>query len=211
MSTINDLWVVGQDFQRPTSDVTAWNAVGTVMLDALLAGRWDEVQALLMAGVPIGLREAALLDDVERIRRLIDLGVDPIPERGWSPLHLAAWSGHVRSVEALLSYHVPVDLPMRLPDSLRGCTSLHLAVVNSRRAVVEHLLEAGADPRRRDDAGWTPLHQAAWAGDLALVKPLLVAGAEVNALCGDTTPLGLAQRQGHQHVVSMLRQVGGTD
>jgi hypothetical protein len=51
------------------------------------------------------------------------------------------------------------------------------------------------DPNIRDDDGATPLHHAAWSGDLDLIRRLLDAGADptlVDSRFG-TTPLGWAQ------------------
>lgn len=51
------------------------------------------------------------------------------------------------------------------------------------------------DPNIRDDDGVTPLHHAAWSGDLDLIRRLLEAGADPNLVDHrfGTTPLGWAQ------------------
>jgi hypothetical protein len=51
------------------------------------------------------------------------------------------------------------------------------------------------DPNIRDDDGATPLHHAAWSGDLDLIRRLLEAGADPNLVDHrfGTTPLGWAQ------------------
>ena len=46
---------------------------------------------------------------------------------------------------------------------------------------VERSLAAGADPRARDDSGWTPLHLAAGNSNRGVVAVLLEAGADPNA------------------------------
>lgn len=43
------------------------------------------------------------------------------------------------------------------------------------------LLRAGADPRRSDEAGLTPLHWAAVKGNAACIKRVVEAGVELNA------------------------------
>jgi hypothetical protein len=51
------------------------------------------------------------------------------------------------------------------------------------------------DPNIRDDDGATPLHHAAWSGELHLIRRLLEAGADPNLVDHrfGTTPLGWAQ------------------
>lgn len=51
------------------------------------------------------------------------------------------------------------------------------------------------DPNTRDDGGATPLHHAAWSGDLDLIRRLLDAGADPSLVDHQygTTPLGWAQ------------------
>lgn len=204
MSSID--WLVGQEFQRPSLDDP--HARGdSELLDALIDRDRDRVEALLVAGVAVGLREAALLGDARRIRRLLSRGADPAPAEGWSPLHLAAWGGQTRAVRALLACGVPVDLAGPVAAD---CTALHLAVLEGHGPVADALLASGADPDREDAAGWTPLHQAADRGDLAMVKRLVRAGCRVDPLCGDDTPLALALRAGHHAVAALLHQMGGT-
>ncbi|BBY62830.1 ankyrin repeat domain-containing protein [Mycolicibacterium helvum] len=51
------------------------------------------------------------------------------------------------------------------------------------------------DPNSRDDGGATPLHHAAWSGDLALIRRLLDAGVDPDLVDHryGTTPMGWAQ------------------
>jgi cytohesin len=75
------------------------------------------------------------------------------------------------------------------------------------------LVAAGEDPTAADTRyigqGWTPLHFAAAAGDVELVRALLSAGAAVDArsVYGQT-PLWWACNVGHQRAAEVLLAAG---
>jgi hypothetical protein len=50
----------------------------------------------------------------------------------------------------------------------KGETPLHAASVRGDTAAVDRLLSLGADPNTADNAGWTPLHEAAGAGNASV-------------------------------------------
>ncbi|VDP68266.1 unnamed protein product [Echinostoma caproni] len=97
-----------------------------------------------------------------------------------------------------------------------GLTPLHLAVQEDKVPVAECLLDAGAPIDAPTlEAGFTPLHTAAYRGQLASVRLLLSRLAEtgrtdaVNARTRmGSTPLHLAAQQGHLQVVLKLLQSG---
>jgi cytohesin len=60
--------------------------------------------------------------------------------------------------------------------------------------------------------GWTPLHFAAAAGNLPFIERLDFATCDMNATDDDeVTPLHLAARSGHTHVVAFLVRIPGID
>lgn len=63
------------------------------------------------------------------------------------------------------------------------------------------------DPNTRDDDGATPLHHAAWDGDLDLIERLLAAGADPTATDTrfGTTPLGWAEHAYQTEAADLLR------
>lgn len=64
---------------------------------------------------------------------------------------------------------------------------------------VRPLLVAGADPSRQDKRGYGPLHYAAKAGEVEIVKALAAAGADLEArtVKQEYTPLELAVKAGN--------------
>lgn len=93
------------------------------------------------------------------VRRL--LTADPslahcYDEDGYTPLHRAAYSGHVGVVSALLAAGCKVN-----PRTVDGWTPLHSACRWSRVAVVSFLLQNGAELNAQTNGGLTPLHLAA--------------------------------------------------
>jgi len=113
----------------------------------------------------------ALLSAVElrvstSVRLLLDLGADANAKgREHHALHLAAKLGDAALCRILLDAGAEAGLGGRY-----GKTPLRLAVDGNHAQVVFLLLEAGADPRAADNSA---LDQAAGAGNLALLEPML--------------------------------------
>ncbi|CAM9420085.1 unnamed protein product [Choristocarpus tenellus] len=93
-----------------------------------------------------------------------------------------------------------------------GNTILNFAARCGCRKVATYLiwvLGAGVDVP--DDGGFTPLLNAAWRGDVALMKQLLAAGGDPWVLgysqrAGPLTPLQWAERQGRVEAADFLRK-----
>jgi hypothetical protein len=87
-----------------------------------------------------------------------------------------------------------------------GYTPLHYAAREGHAAIVQLLLERGADPGRQTVASKaTPLHRAAFTGQDAVVATLLAAGADPAAADADgQTALHKAAAQGHGAVAARL-------
>jgi ankyrin repeat protein len=97
-----------------------------------------------------------------------------------------------------------------------GNRLLMFAVSMGRRAIVDDLLAAGADPNRPNNKGSTALHNAAYGApevsrpdQLAILERLLEADASVEAQAyGDGgTPLAFALFWGHRELAERLAQV----
>ena len=86
-------------------------------------------------------------------------------------------------------------------------TSLHYAIDNGHKKVVEVLLAQGADVRAADKNGNTPLHQAAVRGDEEIVKSLIAHNADAIINTKSTNglyPLDIARQNGHREVARLL-------
>lgn len=125
---------------------------------------------------------------------------------GWTPLHLAAFFGHVELANALLDHGAQVD--SRSTNAMKN-TPLHAATAGERLALVELLLKRGANPNATQEGGWTALHGAAQAGQREMVEALLANGADVNLRAGNQqTALDMALMKGRQEVASILEALG---
>lgn len=99
-----------------------------------------------------------------------------------SPIHWAAGKGSADDVAALLDEGTPIETTssITLTDhrTLRGVTPLHIAVLNRDPAVIDLLLDRGADINAMTTTGETPC-------DLARqVEDGLAGAAALDRLCG---------------------------
>ena len=141
--------------------------------------------------------------------------IDLVVARGASvyPVETALVFGYREAAEALIRHGAPVTLPTAaalgqaagvealLPtaDPLSRHRALALAAQSGQLETTQMMLDAGEDPNRFNPPGThghsTPLHQAALAGHLEVVRLLVERGARLD-IC-DTihqgTPLGWAE------------------
>jgi ankyrin repeat protein len=121
------------------------------------------------------LCEAAERGDVAEVERSVAGGANPNAFEGtafWMPLQIAAYSGHVAAVAALLHAGARHDVTNK-----DGSTPLMKAAWRGHDAVCAALLAAGADVHHTDNAGGTALHEASRWDHLHAARMLLEAGA----------------------------------
>lgn len=172
--------------------------------------RKDEIAKLLRErGAKLDIHSASMTGDEDRIRSLLAEDrtlVSKMSHDGWTPLHLAAFFGHVGCTKVLVEAGAPVN---QRGLNAMGNMPLHAAVAGRKVDVVMLLLEHDANVNARQQGGWTSLHAAAQNGDANIVHVLILAGAEVKAEADNKqTPLDLAMLKGHQDMVDILENYG---
>ena len=90
---------------------------------------------------------ASLKGQTEIVRKLIARDAD-VNKTGWAPLHYAATGGHLEIMQILLDEHAYIDA-----ESPNKSTPLMMAAKYGTPAAVKLLLEAGADPKLRNELG----------------------------------------------------------
>lgn len=130
-----------------------------------------------------------------------------------SPLHEAAFYGHVDVAQALLKAGAnPRVLGKGVSNaalgvSSQGATPLHFASGNMN--VVRALLDAGADIDKATKAGGSSLHWYCFLNRIEATTVLSNAGASVNAVNKwGSTPLHIAASLGHAEIVPRLVEGG---
>jgi hypothetical protein len=139
------------------------------ILQARYEGREDDLAALLAAGPELDVFEAAAVGATERLAELIagDPGlVEAWSADGFTPLHLAAYFGHVEGVRLLLAAGAEVGAVARNDLGVQPLNSAAASqAVGARAAVARLLLDAGADPNSEIAGGFRPLDAALQNGD----------------------------------------------
>ena len=96
---------------------------------------------------------------------------------GWTPLHLAALSGHSSVCEAIMK-----NIFNKNPSNNEGYTPLHSAATSGHIETFNAIAQMAnvTDLNLADEEGWTPLHFAAKEGQIQMVKAILSEVAEKN-------------------------------
>ncbi|MDB5337737.1 MAG: ankyrin [Planctomycetaceae bacterium] len=183
----------------------------TALMEAVAHQAADCVRVLLRAGVPLenSNREhaIALARDIDVVRALVEAGADidavgdwdaGIPDGHW-PLYTAAEMGDLQFARQLLKLGAN---PRR---EFTGETALHKAAARDHLAIVELLIQHGADVNAEECDGYTPL---SGAQSLECVELLLAAGADIHV----KNIIGVEVIGQHRdlEIIERLRAAGGT-
>uniref|UniRef100_A0AAQ5XQ50 Ankyrin repeat domain 6b n=1 Tax=Amphiprion ocellaris TaxID=80972 RepID=A0AAQ5XQ50_AMPOC len=137
----------------------------------------------------------------DNVVQLINKGAKvAVTKYGRSPLHLAAYKGHIEVVRILLKAGCDLDIQ---DDGEQ--TALHRAAVVGNGDIISALIQEGCALDRQDKDGNTALHEVSWHGFSQSVKLLVKAGANVHAKNkAGNTALHLACQNGHAQSSKVL-------
>ena len=179
---------------------------------AAALGSVAAIEMLLLHGCSINYRDnggdtplmhAAVFGNTEIVKYLLAKGADPLLRNKLELglLHLAALSGNVLTIEAVLSTNF--DINARCTAS--GLTPLLVCLMAGRLEAASYLLGRGADEYLKSEEGLTVLSAAAIGGDVAAIEMLLKRGHNPNSRdCCDKTPLMWAAEMGKKAAVEYL-------
>ena len=182
----------------------------SALLIATYSGQYEIVRLLLERGARASFFEACAIGLVGVVTGQLRDNPGVVGQwshDGWPPLHLASYFGHREIAELLLDAGADVRAIARNSE---GNLAINAAAAGPRAErrpeIVRLLIERGSPvDGRGSPAGHTPLHEAAFNGDLALARLLLERGADrsMRTAEGDT-PLDIAVKHGRAEVLRLL-------
>ena len=182
----------------------------TIGLCLSLVGVLSASALLWAAAADTPVADAAMRGDLEGLRALLKQGADVNAAQGdgMTALHWAAFNDDVEMTE-MLTY---AGANLAAVTRVNAISPLFLAAQNGSAAMVETLLEAGADANATMGTGTTPLMLAASSGSADAVTALIDNGADPNAeeTRYGQTPLMFATALNRVEVMTALLE-GGAD
>jgi ankyrin repeat protein len=150
--------------------------------------------------------EAAACGKSIRVKAILDAEpevVNSYAPDGFTPLTLACFFGRQTVTEMLLARGADVNLPARNAARVQP---LHSAVAARQFAIVERLLQSGADINAQQQDGFTALHAAAQNGQYEMVQLLIDYGADATVqTAAGKTAFDYALEGGNPEILQLLQ------
>jgi ankyrin repeat protein len=186
-------------------------------LPALVLARYVEnreaFDALLSAGPPLDVFEAAQTDNVDRLRDLLDADgalARAYSRDGFTALHLAAYYDAPNALRLLLDRGADLEAVTKnflTNMALHAASAAALGYLEACRI----LLERGANVNAKQHGANTPLHTAGFRGDRELAELLVRHGADPSITNDEgQTAADVARSRGSSQVSALLRANAGS-
>jgi uncharacterized protein len=179
-------------------------AIAALLVPGLVHAADPAPTPVTKAHVQEMLFDAASMGRTDMIAPLLEAGADinAYDPRGFTPLILAAYDGHLDTVNALLDRKADACKP----DAAQGNTAQMGVAFKGEDAIAARLLKAGCDVNARNHQGQTALMMAAMFDRKAQVNMLMAAGAEANlADATGRTAASVARDQGNDAMARRVR------
>ncbi len=211
----NRIEIIKYLVEEKNADVNFVDESGTIPLkSAIEGGHFEVANYLLEKGADINYKMednvtwlvlAAQNDNPELVKLLLDKGckVNVFDDFGNTPLTTAAGHGNLDVVKILVENGANLEpgLCKRESCTNRGQTPLHSASWR-QPAIMECLIENGADPNVKNLDGNTPMHNVTWSDSVRSVDILCNAGGNVNIKNNSgLTPLMMAIKKNKTEIM----------
>jgi len=177
---------------------------------ATIYGHQDIATILLSKGADVNARDKYLFTPLHyaadeellsMMQILLDYGADVNAKGGDgdTPLHCVIRENDSSCLRRTSSFYT-----WKKRSDIQSTTTME-SPVSHKQLAVELLLSKGAHPEAVDHKGKTPLHLAAWNGEIPLVTLLLATGVNINAIdVENRTPLFYAIGSGDTSLVELF-------
>ncbi len=177
----------------------------TPILFAVYNGHAELAQLFLDRGAMLTFGEACALGRTELAAQMLDADsalLDSYSDDGFSAIGLAVFFRHPELARTLIERGADVNAAAR--NAFR-VAPIHAAAAVRDAAIMQLLIDHGANVNAGQQMGYTALHTAAQHGDDVMLDLLLTSGADPHAAGDDgKTPADLAAAQGHTAIVERL-------
>ena len=199
------------------------STVGKKFQYAASKGNFSEVQELLGRGADINnassrlgtpISAAAMANQTEMVRLLLDKGADPNIHDGRNALQQAAYEGSLEIVLLLLKNGAIIHPDPQHLNYLsqrphrRSSDALQAASLGGSEDIVKLLLERGAMIHAKTPENGSALYFAAVEGHKTIVELLIDHGADVNTQGDHGSALQAASAEGYSETVELLLDHG---